>query len=72
MKRYSTSLVIKKVQIKIKMKRYHCTLNKTANIKKTDIGTSRVVQWLRIHLPIQGTQVQTLVGELRSHRPWGN
>ena len=26
-------------------------------------GTSLVVQWLRIHLPMQGTQVRSLVGE---------
>ena len=26
-------------------------------------GTSLVVQWLRIHLPIQGTQVQFLIWE---------
>ena len=26
-------------------------------------GTSLVVQWLRIHLPMQGTQVQALVRE---------
>ena len=32
-------------------------------------GTSPVVQWLRIHLPIQGAWVQSLVGELRSHMP---
>ena len=25
--------------------------------------TSLVVQWLRIHLPVQGTQVQSLVRE---------
>ena len=30
-------------------------------------GTSLVVQWLRIHLPMQGTRVPSLVGELRSH-----
>ena len=30
-------------------------------------GTSLVLQWLRICLPMQGTQVQTLVGNLRSH-----
>ena len=35
-------------------------------------GTSLVVQWLRIRLPMQGTGVRSLVGELRSHRPWGN
>ena len=30
-------------------------------------GTSLVVQWLRLHLPMQGVWVQSLVGELRSH-----
>jgi len=30
-----------------------------------------VVQWLRLHFPIQGVQVQSLVGELRSHKPLG-
>ena len=30
-------------------------------------GTSLVVQRLRIRLPMQGTQVRSLVGELRSH-----
>ena len=33
--------------------------------------TSLVVQWLRLHLPVQGVQVQSLVGELRSHMPQG-
>ena len=32
---------------------------------------SLVVQWLRLCLPIQGTRVQFLVGELRSHMPCG-
>ena len=30
---------------------------------KGQLGTSQVVQWLTIHLPIQGTQVQVLVRE---------
>ena len=30
-------------------------------------ATSLVVQWLRILLAVQGTQVRSLVGELRSH-----
>ena len=34
--------------------------------------TSLVVQWLRICLPVQGTWVQSLVRELRSHMPRGN
>ena len=32
-------------------------------------GTSLAVQWLKIHLPMQGMWVQSLVGELRSHIP---
>ena len=36
------------------------------------LGTSMVVQWLRIHLPMQGTRVRSLVGELSSRVPWGN
>ena len=34
--------------------------------------TSLVLQWLRIHLSEQGTSVQALAGELRSHMSWGN
>ena len=42
-----------------------CTLFKTE-------GTSLVVQWLRIHLAMQGTWVRPLVRELRCHMPWNN
>ena len=35
-------------------------------------GTSLVVQWLRIHLPMKGIQVRFLVEELRSHVNQGN
>ena len=35
-------------------------------------GTSPVVQWLRICLPMQGMWVQSLISELRSHIHWGN
>ena len=35
-------------------------------------GTSLVVQWLRIRLPMQGTRVRSLVRELRSHMLRGN
>ena len=35
-------------------------------------GTSLVVQWLRIRLPMQGMRVRSLVRELRSHMPRGN
>ena len=30
---------------------------------KRDLGASLVAQWLRIHLPMQGTRVQVLVQE---------
>ena len=42
------------------------------NDKTPGRGTSLVVQWSRIHLPMQGTQVWSLVLELRSHMPLGN
>ena len=35
--------------------------------RSMDKGTSLVVQWLRICLPVQGTRVQSQVGELRSY-----
>ena len=35
-------------------------------------GTSLVVRWLRIHIPMQGTQVQSLAGQLRSRVLQGN
>ena len=31
------------------------------------MGTFLVVQWWRAHLAMQGTQVQSLIGELGSH-----
>ena len=42
------------------------------NDKTPGRGTSLVVQWSRIHLPLQGTQVWSLVRELRFHMPLGN
>ena len=42
------------------------------SIRKWSLGTSLVVQWLRIYLPMQGSQVWSLLGELRSHMLWGN
>ena len=42
------------------------------SIKIQSLGTSLVVQCLRIRLPMQGTWVQSLVRELRSHMPRGN
>ena len=35
-------------------------------------GTSLVVQWLRICLPMQGMRVRSMVREERSHMIWGN
>ena len=32
-------------------------------------GISLVIQWLRLHLPVPGVWVWSLVGELRSHMP---
>ena len=34
---------------------------------KGGLGTSLVVQWLRIHLAMQGVQIQSLARELRSN-----
>ena len=34
-------------------------------------GTSLAVQWLRLHLPMQGVQVRSLVGKLRFHMRCG-
>ena len=39
---------------------------------KNSLGTSLAVQWLRIHLAMQRTQVQSLMGKLTSHMPWSN
>ena len=39
--------------------------------RKMPTGTSLVVEWLRLLLPMQGTQVPSLVRKLRSHMPWG-
>ena len=35
--------------------------------KEESVGTSLVVQWFRLCLPMQGVRVQTLVRGLRSH-----
>ena len=39
------------------------------DLLKWYMGTSLVAQWLRLHLPMQGDQAQSLVGDLRSHMP---
>ena len=38
--------------------------------KQKASGTSLVVQWLRVCLPVLGMQVQPLILELRFHMPW--
>ena len=42
----------------------------TWKLKKSDSGTSQVVQWLRLRLPMQGVWIQSLVRELSSHVNW--
>ena len=52
--------------LKIFLHYYICKQNVHINI----LGTSLAVQWLTLHLPMQGVQGGSLVGELRSHMPW--
>ena len=43
-----------------------------ANIINAQVlGTALVVQWLRLHLPMQGVRVPSLVRELGSHMAHG-
>ena len=37
--------------------------NYNSNIKDHRSGTSLVAQWLRVHLPMQGTQIRSLAGD---------
>ena len=39
--------------------------------EKSQTGTSLVVQWLRLRLPMQRVQIRCLVRDLRSHMPRG-
>ena len=39
--------------------------------KNPGLGSSLVVQWLGLGAHIAGAWVRSLVGELRSHKPWG-
>jgi len=40
-------------------------------IKNCNVGTSLAAQRLRVHLPMQGVQVRSLIRELGSHIPLG-
>ena len=41
--------------------------NRNNLLKKNILGTSLVVQWLRLHLPMLGVLAPSLVGALKSH-----
>ena len=66
---YETVLIPTKS--KNNVKRNHSSVNDSIVSKTYSqnmlIGTSLVVWWLRLHLPMPEAQVQPLVGELRSH-----
>ena len=47
-------------------------LSLSCRVKTLLQGTSLVVQWLRVHLPMHGMWVWSLVRELRSHTPHSN
>ena len=58
----------------------HCLMPVEAKVSKMSpllrnfkLGTSLVVQWLRLCLSLQGVQVSPTqgFGEVRSHMPWG-
>ena len=46
-------------------------LNGKQHLETICHGTSLVDQWLRLHLPMQGVQVQFLAREIRSHMACG-
>ena len=41
----------------------------TPEVQELKVNGTLVVQWLRIRLAMQGTQVQSLVREVRPHVP---
>ena len=59
LKKCSTPLIIREMQVKTIVS-HHLTTVRMAIIKKSTKRASPVVQWLRIHLEMQGTPVQSL------------
>ena len=56
------------------MSNYHAKKHKYTDeyaVKTNATGTPLVVQWLRLHFPVQGVHVRSLMGKLRSHMPGG-
>ena len=51
---------------------YHTSYKENVSLRNGSLRTSLVVQWLRLCLSMQGTKVQFLVRDLRSHMPPGN
>lgn len=45
------------------------TCQQQTDSKEVNTVTSLVAQGLKVHLAVQGTRVQSLVGELKSHMP---
>ena len=59
LKKCSTPQIIREMQVKTTVS-HHLTTVRMAIIKKSTNRASLVVQWLRIHLEMQGTPVQFL------------
>ena len=49
----------------------HNVHNNEGNSKWYPVGNSLVVQWLGLDAFASRARVQSLVGELRSYKPWG-
>ena len=63
----SINLKVKMIKSVVRFKWLHFCPMVTRTLKILIYGTSLEVQWLRPCLPMQGAQVRSLVGELRSH-----
>ena len=47
-----------------------CNSRYAVSIRNCETGNSLVVQWLRLVLSLTRARVQSLIGELRSCKPW--